>query len=255
MLTERDIGHITERFHEVPSEKVCNEALELCNQFTDLSSIAMLCAGISLVAIDTKDLYYRQLSKALFDLGIENGLDIYDLMPWHVPKDGARNNIYTVKKVSQKVALLKDTGLETGFLHGHYRILTPANFLNVLIAKERCDHLVLGLEDGWRTEYCKGANPLVRDCIRWKWFLASGLDCSICRISRFDYSDEGYERILRTINPDIYFVNESLSEEDQKRMIERAGNNGINTTILPEQEGFHTSEYFDLMLQTSNRGA
>jgi hypothetical protein len=245
MLTEKDVIHLTEHFQETPKEEVFEETCKYTNQFTEESTLAQFCAGISAVALYTEDPYYKQLAKALFDIGIEKGLNIYDLMPWHVPEDGARNNVFTVQETSEKVSELKEKGLNVGFIHGHYRILTPANFINVLVASEKCDYLVLGLEDGWRTEHFKKVNHLVEDWYRWQWVLASGFDGCICRVSRFAYTNKGYEKILRTINPDIYFSNESLPKESQKIMEDRAINNGISFALLPEQDGFHTSEYFD----------
>jgi hypothetical protein len=248
MLTEKDVVHLTEQFQESPNEDVFEEACKYVNQFTDESSFAQFCAGISAVALYTENPYYKQLSKALFDIGIENEFNIYDLMPWHVPVDGLRNNVFTVQETSEKVSKLKEKDLKVGFIHGHYRILTPANFANALIASERCDYLVLGIEEGLRTKHFKKVEPLVplvKDWYRRQWILASGFDGCICRIRGFAYTNKGYEKILRIINPDIYFSNKSLSEESQKIMEDRAINNGISFVLLPEQEGFHTSEFFD----------
>jgi hypothetical protein len=245
MLTEKDVVHLTEHFQESPNEDVFEEACKYVNQFTDESTLAQFCAGISAVALYTENPYYKKLSKALFDIGIENGLNIYDLMLWHVPEDGVRKNVFTVQETSEKVSKLKEKDLKVGFIHGHYRILTPANFANVLVASEKCDYLVLGFEDGWRTGHYKKAKPLAKDWYRWQWVLASGFDGCICRIRGFAYTNKGYEKILRIINPDIYFSNESMPKEVQKTMKDRAINNGISFELLPEQDGFHTSEFFD----------
>lgn len=166
-------------------------------------------------------------------------------MPWHVPVDGLRNHVYTIEMASRLTFMLRQRGLRIGFLHGHYRMLTPANWANVLVARENCDLLILGLEDGWRTREYKGVEPVTRDWQRHQWVLASGFDGCLTRISRTSYSDKGYEEILRRIKPDVYFGDMSIPPEKQQEMARRASVCGATYLSLARQHDFSTSDFLN----------
>jgi len=245
MLERKDVAHLIKHWHMQPTPEVCEEAVALTNQFSRSDSIAILCAGLSAIALYSGDDHYRKLSTALFNLGLKHGQPVEKLMPWHVPEDGLRNNVYPIGVVSQFAFISQEKDLRVGFLHGHYRFLTPASWTNVLVAREKCDLLILGLEDGWRTREYKGVDTTTKDWQRWQWVLASGFDGYLTRISRSEYIDRGYEGILRRIKPDIYFGNFSIPQERQQEMARRATMCGAIYMALPEQEGLHTSEYFN----------
>ncbi len=243
MLEQKGVAHLTKLWQTPPSPEIASEAQKITSQFTKDKSIALLCAGLSGVAVNTGYEYYRQLSTALFTLGLQKGLQIESLMPWHVPPEGPENYIFTVEEAKIISSGLKQRGLKVGFVHGHYRILTPANWANVALAAEQCDMLLLGIEDGWRTKQFKNAEPVFRDWQRHQWVQASGFDGGLVRISRTDYSDKGYKRILSKIKPNIYFGNLSIPQEKQKEMEERAAACGATYIALPKQEGFSTSDF------------
>ncbi|KKT78255.1 MAG: Bifunctional protein HldE [Parcubacteria group bacterium GW2011_GWF2_44_8] len=242
MLERENVAHLTKCWHLPPTPEIFEEAVALTIQFSGDDSLAIFCAGLSAIALNTGSKYFRQFSTALFDLGLEKAQPIEKLMPWHVPEDGIRNHIYPIRIASGLVAAFKARGLKVGFLHGHYRMFTPANWANVLVARERCDLLVLGLEDGWRTKKYKGVNLVVRDWQRWQWVLASGFNGFPVRISRVSYTDAGYEGILKRIKPDIYFGNFGIPEVLQPEMERRASICGATYQSLPRQPGFSTSE-------------
>jgi len=243
MLEREDVAHLTKLWQTAPTPEISGEAIGFIKQFTRNDSLVIYCAGLSALAFYTGNDHYRQLSTALFDLALEKGLPIERLMPWHVPVDGLRNHVYNIETASHLTPVVRQRGLKTGFLHGHYRMLTPANWANALIARENCDLLILGLEDGWRTREYKGSEPVTRDWQRHQWVLASGFDGYLIRISRTPYTDKGYEDILKKIKPEIYFGNFSIPQEMQQEMIRRASVCGATYMPLARQYGFSTSGF------------
>jgi hypothetical protein len=243
MLEREDVANLTRHWHKTPSERSCKKANIYIEQFFQDDSLAIFSAGLSAMALYTENIQYKELSTATFEIGLERGLAIEKLMPWHVPEDGVRGCVHNVEAASSIVSKLQQEGKKTGFLHGHFRMLTPANWANTLIARERCDSLILGLEDGWRTKKHKGVEPAARDWQRWQWILASGFDGHLVKISRYPYTESGYLRILKQLNPDIYFGNFSIPQERDEQMQRRAILCNVNYVRLPEQSGFHTSDY------------
>lgn len=249
MLERENVVHLTKHWYMSPTPEAYGEATALTEQFSRSDSFAIFCAGLSAIALNTGNNHYGKLSTALFDLGLEKGQPIEGLMPWHVPEDGLSNHIYTIEMASQLASVFRKKGLKTGFLHGHYRMLTPANWANVLVARERCDLLILGLEDGWRTKKYKGSRPVTRDWQRWQWVLASGFDGCLTRISRTPYTDKGYENILKRIKPDIYFGNFTIPQEKQQEMARRASASNAAYIALPQQRSFSTSNFLNELVQ------
>jgi hypothetical protein len=244
MLEREKVSHLTRHWQSQPSQEVKREALSLISQLSRMESICMLCAGISAVALNSQHEYFKEMAMALFDLGVEKGLPIYDLMPWHVPEEGPRSYIHSLQEARQKVNELQQIDKQVGFLHGHYRVITPASWATVVLARENCDFLVLGLEDGWRTVKFKSAEPVAKDWQRWQWVLASGFDGYLTRISCSAYTDEGYANLLRDLQPDIYFGSADARQDMQEKMAKRASECDARYICLPKQPGLHTSDLF-----------
>jgi hypothetical protein len=242
VLERKDVAHMTKLWQKTPDPNIVEEAQNLANQFTKKKSLACLCAAMSGIALYTGYEEYCKMSSALFDMAIQKDIPIELLMPWHVPENGFRKYMMNVKESGIVCSGLKKQGLKVGFVHGHYRLLTPANWVNVLLATEKCDALLVGMEDGWRTKTYKKAGLVVKDWQRHQWFFASGIGAELVRISRSDYSNRGYRNILMHIKPDMYFGNLSISPENQQEMIERAKTCGAVYISLPKQAGLSTSD-------------
>lgn len=244
MLELRDVSRLLTSWQRPPTIEIIKEAENYISQFKKLDSVAIFCAGISAIAIDIHNDYYRQLSTALFEIGRRKNIPIEKLMPWHVPpeQNGIDNHVYSINEAAQVSEESKQQGFSVGFLHGHYRMPTPASWANVLLAREQCDVLILGLENGRRTRMYKGVDPVSRDWERHKWVLASGFDGYLTRIGRIPYTDKGYENMLRKIKPNIYFGNMAIPEYIQQEMARRATVCGTAYVSLPTQHGYSTSQ-------------
>lgn len=247
MFTSENVAHLTQAWQKDPSLAVLTEAKSQVEKFEKLESLGAFTAGLSATALTLEIEYYREYATALFQEALQRGLPMESLMPWHVPVDGLRNHVHSVESAAEIISQSKLENKKTGFLHGHYRLLTPANWANVLTAQENCDVLVLGIEDGWRSREYKGVDPVATNWLRWQWILSSGFDGHLLRISRSDYSDKGYETMLQKLQPDVYFGNFDNPQGVQESMEKRAQRAQVEYQSLPAQSGFHTSEIIEKM--------
>lgn len=148
----------------------------------------------------------------------------------------------TTREIVPDIEEAKTQGLRVGFGHGHHRMNTPGSIVHVLMAKERCDFLVWGIEAGWRSGAHKGELPNHKTMIA-REFMLAGMVNRVIMIQRYAYSNEGYRRLVRTVGSDIYFGQAGKSEEYQVEMRYRADLIGARYVELPEVESFSTSEF------------
>ncbi|MEX0896036.1 MAG: hypothetical protein WDZ94_03795 [Patescibacteria group bacterium] len=243
MLNKENTAYLRAAWQTEYDDQVKSAASIYLEQFGDQRSGAVFCAGLSAIALTTSFDYYRMLSTALCDQEIARNIPINDLIPWHVPGDGVKSHVHHSQEVGAKIETYVQSQKTVGFVHGHYRLLTPANWANVIMARERCDILVLGMEDGWRTKKFKSVQPFAKDWLRWQWVLASGFDGLVMRISKVPYSDSGYTSLLKKLKPTYYFGNNDMSSRDQDKMFERAEACNCEYISLPRQTGFSTTQF------------
>lgn len=243
MLELHDVTHLL-KWQLPPTPEIHLTAEKYIRRFTHPDSISMYCAGLSAMAQLTKSKYYSQMATAAFEAGRTRGVPIETMMPWHVPpeENGHNNNVHTIDEASKLSAKYRQSGMKIGFLHGHFRVITPANWLHVLVAREMCDVLFLGRERNWRTKLYKGVEPIVNDWDLEHIILASGFDGVLVSIARAQYSDQGYSNILKKINPTIYFGQFGISPEIQSDMLNRAQASGSTLILLREESGASTTK-------------
>lgn len=242
MLELRDVSHLL-RWQLAPTPEIQTTAEKYVRRFTRPDSFGMYCAGLSAMAQLTRSKYYSQMATAAFEAGIARGVPIGTMMPWHVPpeENGHKNHVYTIDEASELSAKYRLRGMRVGFLHGHFRAITPVNWLHVLVAREMCDVLFLGRERNWRTKLYKDAEPIVDDWDLEHMILASGFDGVLVSIARTQYSDQGYASILKKINPTIYFGQFGIPPELQSAMANRAQTIGAILILLREELGASTT--------------
>lgn len=242
MLELRDVSHLL-GWQRKPTPEMQEAAHKYLTGFTRNDSIGMYCAGIAAVARVLNNDYYFQLATALFDAGVARNIPIEAMMPWHVPPEDAHSKfVHSIDDAAKLANTYREQGLRVGLIHGHFRILTPANWKQVLIAREKCDVLFLGVESGWRTEEYKGATPLLDDWSRHHMILASGFDGILFAIKRIPYSDQGYQGMVNKIKPNLYFTSVREPSEMTTKMGRRAAAGGGTLIMLPEQPGPSTSQ-------------
>lgn len=243
MLELRDVSHLL-KWQQAATTDLQKTVVKSVRRFTHPDSIGMYCAGLSAMAQLTRSKYYSQIATAAFEAGRARGVPIEAMMPWHVPpeENGHKNHVYTIDEASELSATYRQRGMRVGFLHGHFRAITPANWLHVLIAREMCDVLILGRERNWRTKLYKSVEPIVDDWDLEHMILASGFDGALVSIARAQYSDQGYASILKKINPTIYFGQFGIAPELQSAMANRAQATGAILILLREESGASTTK-------------
>lgn len=243
MILRADLDPILATFQLLPEDGVVGDAIRYTEQFSKPETILRFCAGVTALAIDTKIPYYCQLSTALFDIAEASGMPPILLMPGYLDEEFSeeRSNFYSIDEASKASAKFQERGLTVGLLHGHFRVLTPANWANISIASEKCNVLILGIEQEERTRKYK-ARPLSSDTKRAIWILSSGFNGCLCLIEGIDYTNQGYTSLVKQINPTFYFGNSGNPEYLREQMGQRALNCGVGYTELIEQSGFHTSD-------------
>lgn len=159
----------------------------------------------------------------------------------------------TINEASVAVSSLKSQGRKVGFLHGYFRVLTPAHLLVIVRAGEECDDLFLGLERSWRAIKLKGVQPLKNDVhidrIRENLMVSSTNLAHTVAINRIGNTNEAYRRMVKRISPDVYFGTnyETIDRRNEKRF--RAESIGARYIELKTIDLSTTELLHDLNLQ------
>ncbi|MFZ2199414.1 MAG: hypothetical protein WAV40_01345 [Microgenomates group bacterium] len=203
---------------------------------------SLITSGLIRMAIATDHDIYKQLATASFEK-MENSVDNpLSLLPIKLPiEDGGRSRQISIEKAGTISREMKRQAKVVGLLHGHYRLLTPGNLANIVMAYEKCDVLLLGIERGSRSQKYKGVNPIFKDYERRGIMLSSALADYIIMISKLDYSNGGYRRMVQTIKPSVYFGNESDPLWLKQQMSNRAELAQAEYIELPSVKSFSST--------------
>lgn len=204
--------------------------------------------GLFVMSTLTNSRFDKLLTGATVARAIEKGMNEDQLLnlEFSTP-DRVNAGALSLIEASQIAKDEKLKGKKLGFLHGHYRMLTPGSLLGIMLAQEQCDVLFLGMERNWRTNRFKGVRSIYPDSIRENiMVLFPGLVDHVVAISRSSYSNEGYRKIISSIRPDVYFGNEDYSQEVREEMRNRADVIGAEYCELPFIPSFTTSEYLEI---------
>ncbi len=216
------IDNVSCLWKEQPEEDVLRYSEYLMSQFSTNSQVTAFISGMIRMAIVSEDTIYKQIATACFRSAKKQNIFPLDLLPVKLPpEDGGSSLQISIEKASEVSSKQQEQEKTVGLLHGHYRLLTPGNLANIALTNTECDVLLLGMERGSRTAKYKGVDPVYSDWERAVMVLASGLSDYLVWISRLDYSNDGYRRMVEDICPNIYFGNAgdpvSLREEMQFR--------------------------------------
>ncbi len=117
--------------------------------------------------------------------------------------------------------LLRQKGQTTGFLHGHFRLFTPASIAYLINAAQRVDLLIIGLEAGQRTARYKNKQPLLTDPER-LWLTRHFFPVVVLVDQQTSYDDAGYTQLCQAIKPDMYFGQSDNPAQLRVNMRQRA---------------------------------
>lgn len=203
---------------------------------------SLITSGLIRMAIATDHDIYKQLATASFEM-LENTVDDpLSLLPIKLPiEDGGRSRQISIEKAGIVCREMKRKEKTVGLLHGHYRLLTPGNLVNIVMAREKCDVLLLGIERGSRSQKYKSVNPLFRDYERRGMMLSSALADYIIMISKLDYSNDGYGRMVQAVKPNVYFGNDSDPLWLKQQMSKRAELAQAEYMELPSVKSFSST--------------
>lgn len=107
-----------------------------------------------------------------------------------------------------------------GFLHGHFRFLTPTHMMLMLYAKMECESLILGIESGARTQQYKTKQPpLMNDAQRLAMIENCGIPDFVGLVpENTPYTRAGYEQLIQRLRVSEYFYgDEGFSPSNDDR--------------------------------------
>lgn len=226
---------------------------ELSRQYTDylLSLFSThlgrirFTSGMIKMALVSESVLYKQIANSCYESMLSRCKTPLDLLPIKLPPgDSGRSLEVSIAEATAISASAKDRGERIGLLHGHYRYFTPGNLAVAVMASEQCDVLVMGMERSSRTEKFKKSNTMFRDWERRRIILGSEIASYVLWISRLNYDNEGYERMVKDIAPDKYFGNASNPRWLQDEMRIRARVAGSDYIELPNVLSFSSTDIF-----------
>lgn len=231
-------------WRETPSVNIAKYGNYLLDQFDTDPQITLFVSGMIRMAILTKDSVYRQIATFCFEAARKRGIASLHLLPIKLPpEDGGRSLKVSIENASLIAKEQKKQGKTVGLLHGHYRLLTPGNLANIVLASSQCDVFLLGIERGWRTTRYKEVNPVYKDAERGGIILSSKLADYLIWINRLNYSNKGYTRMVEQISPSIYFGNASDPDWLRKEMQSRASKAGAVYLEINEIKSFSSTDF------------
>lgn len=204
-------------------KKVVNDLL---NTIKTNEGLAKFIRGTYMMSMLTGHESYVNITKEACLLASKRGLPIEEISNFRTTDTQS----LTIKETSTVASNLKSQGRKVGFLHGYFRVLTPAHLLVIVRAGEECDDLFLGLERSWRAKKLKGVRPFNDvhiDRIRENLMGSStNLAHTVVAINRIGKTNEAYRRMVKIISPDVYFgtSHETIERRNEKRF--RAQNMG-----------------------------
>lgn len=247
---ERYVNRVSQYWNEAPSRDILEYSEYLLDLFPRFSDRAAFTSGMVRMALLSENPTYKQIATACFDSTKTNtAFDIFCIPIWVPPEDGGKSLEVSIREAG--VITKKEHAEEhtVGLLHGHYRALTPGNLAHIIMAKRHSDTLLLGLESGRRSKIHKEVEQVYPDWERRRIMLGSRLADYVVMISRLEYSNAGYERMIDAIRPDVYFGNEGDPAWLRDAMRVRAERVGADYHELPQVQSFSTSDYVNRNIQ------
>lgn len=205
--------------------------------------------GLLMMTCLTNDRFYKYLTAATAITAQNNGMDmnVVEGSTGFNSAEVVNAGSITIARASKIAAAEKGEGKVIGLIHGHYRMFTPGSLLNVVLAGENCDFLLLGIERNWRTAKHKRVEPVYFDRLKENiMVIFPNLSEQLVAINRLAYTNQGYRRMVRTISPNIYFGNKDNPPELREEMAFRAELAGAEYHELDFIPSFSTREYLEL---------
>jgi glycerol-3-phosphate cytidylyltransferase-like family protein len=203
-------------------------------------------------------IFYQTLSSLSAIQAVENGLDLneHSFLDFNTEQQIGgivikKDNFATIEQASLISKFMQRKGKTVGMLHGHFRLLTPSSIAFIINAHKEADYVLVGVEKGHRTQSFKGKDLIFTDEERALIFrkllpFAFLIDESV------EYSNKGYQRMLREISPNIYFGQSDNQIEQKEIMKERATRvRGCRYAELKNLPGLGTSRIYQELTKLS----
>ena len=136
-----------------------------------------------------------------------------------------------------------------GFLHGHFRFLTPTHMMLMLYAKTECESLILGIESGARTQQYKTKQPpLMSDAQRLTMIESCGIPDFVGLVpNSVQYTRAGYGQITQNLRCTYFYGDEGFSPSNDDRA-DMALDALVTPFYLNRFEGPSTTELIDMYM-------
>lgn len=193
--------------------------------------------ALAALAIVGGSKYLRLLSVCSTHIATEMGSDPVDLAFGLSPVKPKR--VIDLADVGQ----IDRTG-KVGWMHGFFRLLTPASATHLAQAGELCDILIVGRESLSRCRKHKGRILFSDDQINSMLLCPHLCDFVVLIDDRTVYTNDGYRDIVRKVKPDVYFGNAGYSEAIRMELQKRAELVGAQYKELPVVHGKSTTDFF-----------
>lgn len=171
---------------------------------------------------------YQTLSSLAAVQASENGLDLreHNLLDFNTEQRIGevvikKDTFATIEQASLLSKFMKRKGKTVGMLHGHFRLLTPSSIAFIINAHKEADYVLVGVEKGHRTQSFKVKDLIFTDEERVSIFRQL-LPFPFLIDDSVEYSNKGYQRMLRKIEPNVYIGQSDNQEEQKEVMKERA---------------------------------
>lgn len=201
---------------------------------------------------------YQTLSSLSAIQAIENGLDLnaHSFLNFNTEQriGGVvikKDNFATIEQASLVSKFMQRKGKTVGMLHGHFRLLTPSSIAFIINAHEKSDYVLVGVEEGHRTKSNKIKDLIFTDEERALIFRQL-LPFPFLIDNSVEYSNKGYQRMLRRINPNTYF-GQSENPAEQKEIMKQRVSKVVdcNYVELKNLPGLGTSRIYQELIKLS----